>query len=201
MNFLAHLYLSDPDPRSLIGNILPDVVRTRTLHDALDPVILAGVHNHRRVDAFTDTHPLFLRSRARLASRHGRFSGILVDMLYDHFLARDWASHHPLPLHVFSRHVHAAIASHPHPLPPPMSEVVQAMLQQDWLCSYATVEGLELALCRMSRRFSQRFGREVVLQRVVDDLPELGDPLAADFDAFFPELVGFVRRAETPSRV
>lgn len=198
MNFLAHLYLSEPDPRALIGNILPDLVRVPgrgRVPAGLDPVVLEGVQNHRRVDAFTDTHPLFARSRARLSPRHGRFSGILVDMLYDHFLARDWPRHHPQPLPQFSRHVHDVLDRHRHAMPPAMSEIVDVMARQDWLCSYATTRGLEVALRRMSRRFSQRFGREIRLETVIDDLPALDDALYEDFTAFFPELVRYVRPA------
>lgn len=189
MNFLAHLYLSPPAPAPRIGNLLPDLVRG-PMDPAWDRDVLQGARNHRRVDAFTDTHPLFARSKQRVFAAHGRFSGIVVDMLYDHFLARDWTRYHPLPLRAFAGGVYRDLASHLHLMPEPMPGIVGVMARQDWLCAYADPAGLALTLERMSRRFSQRFNRAIDLAPAagwVDD-PALTD----DFHTFFPQLIRYV---------
>ena len=191
MNFLAHLVLAEPTGPGMIGNLLPDFVKPR-LAGPLHPEVAAGVARHRRVDAFTDTHPVFARSRARLRDRHGRYAGILVDVLYDHVLSRTWSDHHHQPRGTFIATAYRLMLENQALMPPPMPTIVRAMAAEDWLGAYHTPAGLEVILRRMSRRFAERFGRAVALERVMDDLPEVYDPLAADFAVFFPELRRFV---------
>ncbi|MEX0653089.1 MAG: ACP phosphodiesterase [Phycisphaeraceae bacterium] len=191
MNFLAHLHLADATPASWVGNLLPDLVRGR-LPDDLHPDVAAGVRTHRGVDAFTDTHPLVARSKERLRPAHGRFAGILVDVFYDHFLARDWHRFHHAPLQQFTGEVHGAFAAHPHLMPESMRDVVVRMREQDWLCIYAQPAGIELTLRRMSRRFSERLRRRVCLEQAMVDLHAHEQALADDFARFFPQLVAWV---------
>lgn len=203
MNFLAHLYLSKPTPAAWMGNLLPDFCRGPAIA-ALPPEpadLHEGVRNHRRVDAFTDTHPLFHQSRLRLFEHHGRFSGILVDVLYDHILAREWDRYHPAPLPAFLARVHDGLRHGRDLAPPPVRPIFDRMCDQAWLGAYGTRDGLRLTLTRMSARFAQRFGREVDLASVVDRLDELDGGLREDFHAFFPQLIAYVRRRSTPQTV
>lgn len=188
MNFLAHLYLADPTPASRIGNLLPDLCRIRP-GTPLHPDVAAGVANHRRVDAFTDTHPLFARSKARLFPGCGRFSGIVVDIFYDHFLTLAWDAHCSAPLPDFVAQVHRDFRDHPRLMPPAVQPILVRLADQHWLLSYGDADGLRLCFRRMSVRFSERFGREVRLEQAVDLLAEHGDGLRRDFEAFFPQLV------------
>ena len=198
MNFLAHLYLADDTPASMIGNLLPDLVRGRP-DPALPAEVLRGVRRHRRVDAFTDTHPVFARSRARLRDRHGLFSGILVDVFYDHFLAVNWSRWHEQPLVDFIERAHGALTGHPHLMPPSMRPITRRMAEQDWLGSYASFEGLARTLGQMSRRFEARLERPVRLAPAVDDLRRHYEGLTNDFDEFFPQLIGHVSCQPTRS--
>ena len=190
LNFLAHLYLAEDSAASMIGNVLPDLVRG-PVDPALDPRVLAGARLHRQVDAFSDTHPIFARSRARLRERHGIFASILVDLFYDHVLAANWGSWHRQPLPEFVSKAHQRFESHRHLMPVPMQVIVTRLVEQDWLSCYATVEGMQLVLWRMSRRLSARFSRPVHLESAVRELRTLGPELADDFDAFFPELIEY----------
>jgi acyl carrier protein phosphodiesterase len=188
MNFLAHLYLSPPTPAAWIGSLLPDLHR-----GPLDPALPGELHAaaalHRRIDRITDTHPLFLRSRSRLFPYHGRFSGILTDVFYDHFLARGWSRWSREPLDGFVERVHGGLTSNLHLMPPAVRPIVERMCAQGWIGCYGSAAGLRLTLTRMSARFSARFGREVDLAGAVDLLDTLGDDIAGDFDAFFPVLI------------
>lgn len=199
MNFLAHLYLSDPTPASMIGNLLPDLV-PGPLRPGVHPGVHPGIRNHKRVDAFTDTHPVFARSRTRLRPRHGRYSAILTDMFYDHFLAQTWDRYHDQPLDDFIDRTHAALAGHTHLMPDPMPAITGRMIEQDWLRSYATIEGMRRVLRMMSIRFSERLGRPVELEHAVDDLRPHGDGLASDFEEFFPQLIVYVTGPTTSAR-
>lgn len=191
MNFLAHLYLADDSPEAWVGSVMPDLVRAKQIAVDLPPATLSAVAQHRRVDAFTDMHPIFARSKSRLFDRHGRYTGILIDIFYDHFLAADWERYHDEPLPDFVRGVHDAFRSHAALMPSVMHYPIDRMLEQDWLGSYATVEGIRLALERLSLRLSRRFEREVNLAAAVPDMLECRAELAGDFRLFFPELIAY----------
>src|SRR5262245_37378391 len=106
MNWLAHLLLSEPSAAFRIGNVLPDILSLAELR-CLPAEYLAGAECHWRIDAFTDSHPVFRRSMARLTPPHRRFGGVLMDLFYDHFLAVDWSSHASVPLEQFAQSVYA----------------------------------------------------------------------------------------------
>ncbi|MEO1235957.1 MAG: ACP phosphodiesterase [Planctomycetota bacterium] len=189
LNFLAHLLLADDNAASMVGNILPDLHRGR-LPDDLDPVVFAGVLRHRRVDAYTDRHPVFERSRARLRSAHGRFAGVIVDVLYDHTLSVRWDRHHPRPRAEFVRRVYGTLAEPAAVdlMTPRMRTIMPFIAEEDWLNAYATVDGIALTLERMSARLRKRFGRPVDLAPAADTLREQYGGFLADFDEFFPDL-------------
>ncbi|MEM9916127.1 MAG: ACP phosphodiesterase [Planctomycetota bacterium] len=191
MNYLAHLYLADASPASLIGNLLPDLHRGRLPAD-LDPVVLEGVMRHRRVDAFTDSHPLFERSRARLRPRHGRYSGVLVDVIYDHVLSVHWAEYHPQPLSDFIADAYRQMLAEADLMPPRMRAIMTMMAGEDWLSTYGSVEGIAHTLKRMSARLRERFGREVDLASALTELRAQYDGFAEDFAGFFPDLMVYV---------
>lgn len=191
MNYLAHLYLADDNPASLIGNLLPDLHRGRLPTD-LDPVVLEGVYRHRRVDVFTDSHPLFEKSCSRLRPRHGRYSGVLVDVLYDHVLSVHWAEYHPEPLPRFIAGAYEQMLAEAELMPPRMRAIMLMMAHEDWLSTYVTVEGIAHTLRRMSARLRERFDREVDLASAVTELREQYDGFAEDFAGFFPDLMAYV---------
>src|SRR5690349_13209301 len=107
MNYLAHCYFADDSAESLIGNLAPDFLRARGLDIKLEryvpqhPAIRAGMERHRRIDIFTDEHACFRRSCERLGGRFPHLSPIIVDIAYDHFLARSWSEFHAQPLGAF----------------------------------------------------------------------------------------------------
>ncbi len=191
MNFLAHLYLTDVEPAMMVGGLLPDLVRG-PVPRGLRPAVAAGVANHRRVDRFTDAHPCFLRSRARLRPTQGIFSGILIDVFYDHFLSIAWDRLHPEPRSVFIDRAHHGLREHEALMPPPMRPIVRRMIDQQWLTTYDNFDGLHLTLRRMSARFAERLTRDIDLTRALPDLEAHYDDLADDFDQFFPALLGYM---------
>jgi len=187
VNFLAHLLLADATPYARIGALLPDLVRRRH-HAELDPRIAAAVNQHHRVDAFTDSHLLVARSVNLLRPRHGRYSAILVDVLYDHLLAADFHRHARQPLQAFVATVYHDLGTHRSLMPEPMRRPIAAMIEHDWLNAYATVDGIAVILAQMSRRLSDRFQRTVTLEDAVEDLREHREELDGHFQVFFPLL-------------
>ena len=92
MNYLAHLYLAEDSDESLLGNLLGDFVKGR-LEEQYSPEIIKGIKTHRKVDAYTDFNQNFLACKKLLRPDRRRFAGIIVDMSFDHFLAKNWADY------------------------------------------------------------------------------------------------------------
>ena len=92
MNFLAHIYLSGDDPELKIGNFIADAVKGKK-YTTYPQKIQEGIILHRKIDSFTDAHPIVKKSASRLFSKYGHYNSVIVDILYDHFLAKNWKAH------------------------------------------------------------------------------------------------------------
>ena len=188
MNYLAHLYLADGTPESLLGNFLGDFIKGVPLAGFPEGV-QAGIRQHSRVDAFTDAHPVFSRSRARIQPPHRRYAAVLVDLFYDHYLARHWADYSTVPLPQFSREFYGVLTEHRELLPERLARMAPRMVEEDWLTSYRTVEGMEATLQRLSRRFT----RPTAFAEAAVELRREYEGLEEDFRAFLPEAVARFR--------
>lgn len=183
MNWLAHLYLSEPDAAFRVGNVLPDLVPQSTLQ-ALPPEFARGVACHRRIDAFTDSHPIFRQSIARLGPTHRRFGGVVMDMFYDHFLAANWERFSDEPLLQFTQSVYADLETCFPEVPGHAADVLRRMSADDWLGSYREVASIRLALNGIGRRLRKPRS----LGDAVEELERHYEPLQKDFYNFFPLL-------------
>lgn len=151
MNFLAHALLAGEDPALVVGGVIGDWIKGALPAD-LPPDLARGVALHRAIDTHADLHPAFCKSRSRVSPPRRRYAGVLVDIYYDHLLARDWAQHHALPLRDFAAQVYARIESRRDDLPAEAYRVMCLMAEQDWFSSYASLDGVADVLARMSRR-------------------------------------------------
>ena len=193
MNYLAHLLLAGPEPEALLGALMGDFVKG-PLGSQYSPAITRALALHRKVDSFTDAHPVTAASRSRISPQRRRFAGIMVDLFYDHFLARDWAAHASEPIDAFTRRVYALLEQHAPLLPDRLRLIAPRMAKYDWLGSYAEVESIHTALDRMSLRLK----RENQLAGAGAELEANYAALEADFRAFFPDLVRFAQAQQTP---
>jgi acyl carrier protein phosphodiesterase len=189
MNWLAHLYLSEPSPAFRIGNLLPDLAAPSVL-EPLPPEFHRGITQHRRIDAFTDSHPIARRSAARIEQPLRRYAPIIVDLFYDHFLTRDWHLYSASPLRDFAEEFYASIDTFRPVLPDEIYEHLSTMRAGDWICTYHDLNGLAKALTRISARLR----RPVDLSPAVSTLQRDYAEFSADFRAFFPELTAHLRK-------
>lgn len=154
MNFLAHALLAGEAPHLIVGGVVGDWIKGH-LPGALPPDLARGVALHRAIDDFADTHPAFRQSRARVSAQRRRYAGVLVDVFYDHLLAQNWAAVHPQPLAEYCAAVYGLVAARFGDLPADSHPALRLMAQQDWLTSYAELDGIADVLARMSRRARQ----------------------------------------------
>ncbi|WP_459948620.1 acyl carrier protein phosphodiesterase [Denitratisoma sp. agr-D3] len=151
MNFLAHLYLATDADHLRLGGVMGDFVKG-PLPGVLPDDLAAGVMLHRRIDSFADRHAAFQRSRQRVSAERRRYGGILVDMFYDHLLAKHWTDFHAAPLADFTMQAYTLMQRRENELPAAMVPVARAMAQGDWLASYADLDAVAHALRRMGER-------------------------------------------------
>ncbi|QJW94218.1 acyl carrier protein phosphodiesterase [Frigoriglobus tundricola] len=186
MNLLAHALLSGADLEVRLGNVLADFVKGRD-RLSMPPAFLEGVRQHQAIDAFTDSHPVVSRSKARVRDyRHA--TGILVDVFYDHFLTLSWHRFSAEPLERFNARLYAEFGAHTIALPPEAKDVLEQIVRDDWFGSYGSIAGVEDTLTRVSQRLEARTGRDFRLGSAVSQLVAHLDELAADFAEFFPLL-------------
>ncbi len=187
MNFLAHLYLGPRDPERLLGSMLGDFVKGPIASMQLPAGVREGIWLHRQIDAYTDAHPQVALSKARVSPLRRRFAGIMVDMFYDHMLARHWQRFDNAPLSAFTDQAYADLLANQHLMPERARVVITRMATHDWLGSYVRVESLHQALDNMARRFS----RQTSLPGGAVELEAEYAGFEADFLAFMPEVTAF----------
>lgn len=188
MNYLGHLYLSPPEEDALLGSLMGDFVKG-PVAGRYPPSIERAIVLHRRLDAFTDAHAAVRLSRSRISAARRRYAGIMIDMFYDHFLARSWAEFHPEPLEVFCGRIYEMLGRREVELPERLRLVAPNMARWDWFGSYAEVESIYAALNRISRRLK----RENPLHGAADELLQNYAALEADFRAFLPDALAWSR--------
>jgi acyl carrier protein phosphodiesterase len=187
MNYLVHFLLTGDDDELRLGDVLGDFVKGRVErfeHPGLTGRMRTGIRLHRTIDTFSDRHPAVSRSKRILAPEYGRLSSVIVDVFYDHVLARRWVEYHPQPLAEYTRQVYRTLRGNLHRLPAPVHPLINAMSRGDWLRAYATQRGIERALQGMALRRPVAAG----IGTAGHVLAEHFERFAADFDEFLPDL-------------
>ncbi len=184
MNFLAHCYLAGSDAALRVGGMMGDFVKG-PLPAGLPSDLAAGVWLHRRIDSFTDAHPLFRRSRERVSPARRRYAGIMVDLFYDHFLASRWERLHHQPLAAYTAEVYDLLARRAEDLPERLAGLLPHMRGDDWLASYAEADYVGLALDRMAHhRLRQPNGLGGAVAELLADY----QGFESDFLEFLPDV-------------
>lgn len=151
MNYLAHIYLSGSDEGVIIGNFIADGIKGKRYEKYPDS-IQKGILLHRHIDSFTDSHPTVRQSTKRLHARYSHYSGVIVDILYDHFLAKNWSLYHEQPLETYIATFYELLRNNFEILPARIQRMMPYMISDNWLLSYATVPGISKILNQMNVR-------------------------------------------------
>jgi acyl carrier protein phosphodiesterase len=186
MNYLAHLYLSGQSDERMLGNFLGDFVKRKEFV-RYSPEIIKGIELHHRIDEFTDKHPIVLLSKQRLRTKYRHYAGVIVDIYYDHFLARHWHRYSDIPLERFAAHAYSIMRKHYDTLPPKVQYMLPHMEQNNWLVNYAKMTGVERVFQGMARRTSFHSGME----HAQADLLENYEAYEREFLEFFSDLITF----------
>lgn len=187
MNFLAHMLLSCEGEESMVGNFIADFISNREL-DQYPEGVREGVWLHRRIDSFTDSHPLVRKSARRLYSDHSKYSTVIIDVFYDHLLAVNWEQYSEVPLSDFAGGVYAVLERHQPMMPPVLQHRLPMMIADNWLIRYENLESIGFTIDRMKRRAS----RPHLMDNAIESLERHYEALDKEFNDFFPDLQDFV---------
>ncbi|OIR08722.1 acyl carrier protein phosphodiesterase [mine drainage metagenome] len=189
MNFLAHALLAGDAPALIVGGVIGDWIKG-PLPGTLPDDLAKGVALHRAIDSYAESNPAFCRSRSRVSADRRRYAGVLVDVFYDHLLARNWAAIHNRPLDEYCAGVYRLIEDRLNDLPVSSHRALTLMADEDWLTSYAQIEGIADVLARMSRRARQPNPLTNGEQEFLADI----DGFAGDFQEWLGDTRAFCRQ-------
>jgi acyl carrier protein phosphodiesterase len=187
VNYLAHLYLSGDDPALRLGNFIADHLKNRPV-SFYQPDIQRGIRLHHAIDCFTDQHPVVAESKARLQPEFRKYAPVIVDVFYDHFLAKKWSLYHPQPLPDYAASIYVEMKNQHELLPVRAQEMLPYMERYDWLTNYAHIDGIRRVMNGMSRRARFDSGMERAPEALERDMSAFD----AEFELFFPDLQRFV---------
>lgn len=188
MNFLAHLYLSPKDKEIILGNFIADSVKGKTF-EKFSPKIKQGILLHREIDQFSDHHKIFKKSKQRLSEKYRMYSGVIVDIFYDHFLSKNWSDYSNKNLKLFVSENYLLLVNHFEMLPPRSKRILPFMISQNWLVNYASLTHLNKVFFGMSRRTHN----SSKMLTAVDDLKESYELFETEFKIFFPDIINYIQ--------
>ncbi len=186
MNYLAHIYLSGDNELVTIGNFIADGIKGNR-YKKYDRDIQIGILLHRHIDTYTDAHETVRQSTKRLHEKYSHYSGVIVDILYDHFLAKNWSNYSDTPLEDYVEHFYASLEENFEILPARIQKMMPYMITDNWLLSYASIEGIAKVLAGMNRRTKHKSG----MNEAVNELEEFYGEFEEEFTSFFEELINF----------
>lgn len=188
MNFLAHIYLSGDNDLLKIGNFMADSIRGHS-YENYPAEVRKGILLHRAIDSFTDAHPIYRKSKHRLHEKYGHYSGVIMDIFYDHFLAKNWAHFSDEKLEDYAASFYRLLQKNHELLTEKIKSILPYMMARNWLLSYATLEGLEMILFQMDHRTKNR----VAMHESIIEMKQYYTEFEQEFLLFFEELEQYCR--------
>src|SRR5690606_37222343 len=183
MNFLAHIYLSGNEEGIILGNFIADGIKGKR-YLKYPPQIAKGILLHRAIDTFTDAHPTVHLSTARLHKNYSHYSGVIVDILYDHLLAKNWPRYSNVGLDVYVQNFYQSLEIQFDLLPVRTQKMIPYMKADNWLLNYANIEGIQNVLNGMNRRTKNISG----MDKATMELKQFYAEFEMEFSEFFEEL-------------
>lgn len=189
MNFLAHLYLSQNNSNLLIGNFIADHIKGNNYRHFSEE-IQQGILLHREIDTFTDAHAVVRKSKRRLHERYRHYDGVIIDIFFDHYLAKNWATYSAIPFDQYTTAMNTFFARKAPELPEKSQQFIHYMIEYNILFNYRFKEGIEKVLNGMNHRTKGKSKMNLA----IEDLQNLEQELEGDFTIFFSDLKNFTNR-------
>ncbi len=188
LNYLAHSFLSFQKTDLIIGNFIADSIQGNRF-EGLTEGIIKGITLHRKIDVFTDSHPIFLTSKRRFSKDFDKYSGVLMDIFYDHYLAKNFKVYSPLSLQEHADGIYDLLKLNYEYLPESAKRFYGYMTERNILFHYSSLKGIETVLTHLSNRIRNRFE----LQLAVPMLEKYYLEIEEEFFIFFNDLQAFCK--------
>jgi acyl carrier protein phosphodiesterase len=186
MNFLAHLYLSGKNDEVKLGNFIADYIKGKE-YEKYPNLIRKGILLHRKIDSFTDSHPLVRNHKSFFYKKYHKYAGIIMDIVYDHFLVKDWQVFSDESFDDFSDNVNELLQDKADYIPEDMKQIVQKFIRNKWLKSYETLEGIQSVFIGMSKGTSLPDETEFAMYVLRKNYNQIKH----DFLIYFPQLIDY----------
>jgi len=184
MNFLAHVYLSGNDDEIKIGNFIGDFVKGKDA-DNYPGKIKLGIYLHRHIDDFTDNHAIVLKSKKRLYPIFHHYAPVIIDVFFDHLLAKNWSRFSDINLLSFTESFYKITESFQQVIPKNASNMLIYMKKDNWLFNYQYLEGIDKAFKGMARRTKFESNMENAVRELNKNYPLFEN----EFLDFFPDII------------
>lgn len=143
-----------------------------------------GILLHRYIDTFTDAHPIYRKSKHRLHEKYGHYSGVIMDIVYDHYLAKNWSRYSEEALEDYAESFYTLLRENFDILTEKTQRMIPYMMARNWLVSYASIAGLEMILFQMDHRTKNR----VNMHEAIVEIQQYYSEFEEEFTLFFEEL-------------
>jgi acyl carrier protein phosphodiesterase len=188
MNYLAHIYLSGKNDFIKIGNFMADGIRGKSFEKYPEDV-QKGIVLHREIDTYTDAHPIFRQTSQRFHANYHHYSGVIVDIVYDHFLAKNWELYSNENLEEFIQNFYNSLENNKIILSERTLGLMPYMIKQNWLLSYQTKAGIADILKQMDARTNN----ESLMRFSINELEANYETIETEFGLFFKDLTHHVQ--------
>ncbi|MFH2143494.1 MAG: ACP phosphodiesterase [Bacteroidota bacterium] len=193
MNYLAHLYLSGLNDNVRFGNMIGDFVKGNNYKNFPED-IKKGILLHRDIDSYTDRHKIISESKKLFAPKYHKHAGIVIDIVFDHFLARNWEIYSEKNLQAFARHAYLILVRNHKLIPSKVKYFLPFMIVNNWLVSYKNIEFIRKVFTRMPYRTSLPDESKFCMETFKNNY----DWLENNFFTFFSELMKYVNEKHNP---
>ncbi len=183
MNYVAHQVLSFSNENLQIGNLLGEVIKGKD-YEIYPKEIQQGVLLHRFIDSFTDSHEIVKECSAIFHETQGKFSPIIIDVIFDYFLIKNWSLYNSVDFLTFKNDCYTTFRNINITIPEKLQNILFYLLKYDWFVNYSTLEGIHQTLSNIGKR--TKFDNQ--LNQSIDIIKENLPFLEKKFLAFFPEL-------------
>jgi acyl carrier protein phosphodiesterase len=188
LNYLAHSFLSFQNTDLIIGNFIADSIQGNRF-DGLTEGIIKGISLHRKIDTYTDAHPVFLTSKHRFSKDFDKYSGVLMDIIYDHYLAKNFEQYSSLSLQNHADGIYDILKNNYYFLPEHAKRFYGYMTERNILFHYSTIEGIQTVLTHLSNRIRNRFELQLAIPILEANYQEIEE----EFFIFFKDLQAFCK--------
>nr|WP_158842005.1 acyl carrier protein phosphodiesterase [Polaribacter sp. L3A8] len=173
----------------MIGNFIADHIRGNN-YEGFSKEIQQGIFLHREIDTFTDAHEIVRKSKRRLHERYRHYDGVIIDIFYDYFLAKNWADYSEIPLAIYTDSINKLFSGISDQLPVKSQNFIKYMIEYNILFNYQNKEGIEKVLNGMNARTKGKSQMNLA----IEDLRILETELQEDFTLFFKDLIAHTNK-------